>query len=252
MIRQSRIALVTGANRGIGLACARRLLAEGHRVAATDIAAPDAALFPEDRRDSLLCAALDVTDTRAAAALLDSMQAAWGSLGILVNNAGISPKLPNGKAANVLEITDEEWASVLEVNLSAVMRLCRLAAPRMQEQKWGRIINMTSLAGRARSRVAGPSYIASKSALIGLTRSLAEHLGPWAITCNCVAPGRILTEMALAAGEEVNRAYSEVIPLKRLGTPEEVAAAVAFLASEDAAYINGSVIDVNGGSFMPA
>ncbi len=252
MQSQNRIALVTGAARGIGLACARRLLQAGDRVVATDVAAPGPELFPADQRERVRCEALDVVDAAAAGALLGSVRETWGPLGILVNNAGISPKLPDGKAANVLAVTDTEWARVFDINLNAVLHLCQLAAPYMQEQNWGRIVNMASLAGHARTRVAGPSYVASKSALIGLTRSLAEYLGPWGITSNCVAPGRILTEMARQAGEEVNRAYAEVIPLKRLGTPEEVAAAVAFLASEEAGFINGAIIDVNGGSFMPS
>ena len=252
MPTQNRIALVTGAARGIGLACARGLLEAGNRVVATDIAPPNPELFPANQRERLRCAALDVVDTKAAAALLDSIHATWGPVSILVNNAGISPKLPDGTAANVLTVTDDEWARVFNINLNAILHLCQLAAPHMQGLGWGRIVNMASLAGRARTRVAGPSYVASKSALIGLTRSLAEYLGPWAITSNCVAPGRILTEMALEAGEAVNRAYAEVIPLKRLGTPEEVAAAVIFLASEEAGFINGTIIDVNGGSFMPS
>lgn len=249
---QNRIALVTGAARGIGLACARGLLDAGNRVVATDIATPTPEHFPEDHRGRLMCMPLDVVDSPAATSLLETIQTAWGPVSILVNNSGISPKGPDGKAANVLEVSDAEWSQVFDVNLNAVLHLCQLAAPYMQSLNWGRIVNMASLAGHARSRVAGPSYVASKAALIGLTRTLAEHLGQWGITSNCVAPGRILTEMALMAGEEVNRAYAETIPLKRLGIPEEVAAAVVFLASEGAGFVNGSVLDVNGGSFMPA
>jgi 3-oxoacyl-[acyl-carrier protein] reductase len=252
MRTQNRIALVTGAARGIGLACARGLLETGNKVVVTDIAAPDPALLSADQRERVWCAPLDVRDTQAAAALLETIKSSWGLVAILVNNAGISPKLPDGTAANVMTVSDAEWVHVFDVNLNAILHLCQLAAPHMQGLGWGRIINMASLAGRARARVAGPSYVASKSALIGLTRSLAEYLGPWAITSNCVAPGRILTEMAIQAGEAVNRAYAEGTPLKRLGTPKEVAAAVVFLASEEAGFINGAVIDVNGGSFMPA
>ncbi len=246
-----RVALVTGAGRGIGLACARALLRAGNRVVAADIAPPSPASFPEAQQDRLMPAALDVTDEAAAAALLAEVKNAWGPVGILVNNAGVSPKVEGGRSASLLEITPEEWETVLDVNLTAVLRLCRQTAPHMREQHWGRIVNMASLAGRARSRVAGVSYSSSKAALIGLTRILAGELGPWGVTSNSVAPGRILTDMVLQAGEAVNKAYAEVIPLQRLGRPEEVAAVVAFLASEDAGFVNGALIDVNGGSFMP-
>lgn len=246
-----RTAFVTGAARGIGLACAKALLDAGNAVAATDIATPSPDLFPEEQHSRLMTSALDVIDEDAAAGLLAKVREALGPVGILVNNAGISPKVEGGRSATLMEVTPKEWATVLDVNVTSVLHLCRLVAPQMREQNWGRIINMTSLAGRARSLVAGASYSASKAALIGLTRILAGELGPWGITSNSVAPGRILTDMVLQAGEGVNKAYADVIPLKRLGTPEEVAAVVAFLASDGAGFINGAIIDVNGGSFMP-
>lgn len=246
-----RVAFVTGAGRGIGLATARALLNAGYRVVATDIAAPAIDLFPHERQTDLMNTVLNVTDASAAASLLEMVKSQWGPVGILVNNAGISPKLEGGRSATLMEVTPEEWETVLEVNLTAALRLCRLVAPHMKELNWGRIVNMSSLSGRARSRVVGPSYAASKAALIGLTRILAGELGPWGVTSNSVAPGRILTDMVLQASEEVNQAYAEVIPLKRLGTPEEVAAVVAFLASDGAGFVNGTIIDVNGGSFMP-
>lgn len=246
-----RTAFVTGAGRGIGLACAKALLEAGNAVVATDIVAPSPGLFPQAQHPRLMTAALDVTNEDAAASLLDEVEENLGPVEILVNNAGISPKVEGGRSATLMEVTPEEWNTVLNVNLTSVLHLCRLVAPHMRKQKWGRIINIASLAGRARSRVAGASYSTSKAALIGLTRILAGELGPWGITSNSVAPGRILTDMVLQAGESVNKAYAEVIPLKRLGTPEEVAATVAFLASDGAGFINGAIIDVNGGSFMP-
>lgn len=251
MAPQVRIALVTGAARGIGLACAHALLDAGCRVVATDLTAPSEDLFPADLHHNIMVASLDVTDKTAAATLLDRVDGAWGPVGILVNNAGISPKLEGGRSATLMEVTPEEWDRVLSVNLTGALHMCQLAAPQMKRQNWGRIITIASLAGRARSRVAGPSYAASKAALIGLTRVLAGELGPWGITSNSVAPGRILTDMVLQAEEAVNKAYAEVIPLRRLGTPEEVGAVVAFLASDGAGFVNGALIDVNGGSFMP-
>lgn len=131
------------------------------------------------------------------------------------------------------------------------MRLCQLFLPAMRDQGYGRIVNVASLAGRARSIVAGPSYMASKAGVIGLTRAIASEMGPYGITANCVAPGRILTEMAQQAGPEVNQRYAEQIPVRRLGTPEEVGTSIAFLCGPDAGFVNGAIIDINGGFYMP-
>jgi 3-oxoacyl-[acyl-carrier protein] reductase len=120
----------------------------------------------------------------------------------------------------------------------------------MQTLKYGRIVSISSLAGRSKSVVAGPSYMASKAGVLGLTRAIASEMGPFGITANCVAPGRILTEMAMQAGEEVNRRYAEQIPVKRIGTAQEVGKTVAFLCEESSGFINGATIDINGGFFM--
>jgi 3-oxoacyl-[acyl-carrier protein] reductase len=244
--------LVTGAARGIGLAVTEALLRSGHRVVMVDRRRFAAAeLLGEDHLDAVQAASLDVTDPASVRRLEDSVRDDWRPVSVLVCNAGISPKLPSGRSAGLLEISAEEWHRVLDVNLTAVMRLCQVFLPGMQELGWGRVVNMASLAGRTASAVAGPSYMASKAGLIGLTRAIAAEFGPAGITANCVAPGRILTEMAAQAGEEVNRRYAERIPVRRIGTPAEVAACVAFLASEEAGFVNGAIIDVNGGSFMP-
>lgn len=250
-VAQDRIALVTGAGRGLGLACARALLDAGNRVAATDVAAPSPDLFPANMRDRVMCAPLNVTDTAGAEELLAKIRKTWGPLGILINNAGISPKKEDGSSRKLLEVPPGELEHVMDVNLTAALELSRLAVAHMRELGWGRIVNMASLAGRGRTRVAGPTYAISKGAIVGLTRCMANEFGPWGITANSIAPGRILSDMVLMAGEEVNRAYAEVIPLKRLGTPEEVGAVAAFLASEGAGFVNGTIIDVNGGSYMP-
>lgn len=168
-----------------------------------------------------------------------------------LNNAGVSPKRPDGRSSGILEVSEEEWAQVLGINLTCVMRLCQLFLPAMRDQGYGRIVNVASLAGRARSIVAGPSYMASKAGVIGLTRAIASEMGPYGITANCVAPGRILTEMAQQAGPEVNQRYAEQIPVRRLGTPEEVGASIAFLCGPDAGFVNGAIIDINGGFYMP-
>ncbi len=247
-----RVALVTGAARGIGLATARALLRDGCRVVATDRAGVAADALRGDWPEANAWAAtLDVTDTAAIAALRDEVATRWGAIGVLVNNAGVSPKKPDGRSAGICEIGADEWAFVLAVNLTAPLRLCQALLPGMRAAGWGRIVNVSSLAGRSKSIVAGGSYMASKSGVLGLTRAIAAEMGPFGITANAVAPGRILTEMAMQAGEEVNRRYAEQIPVRRLGTADEVADAIAFLASDRAGFINGAVIDINGGFFMP-
>ncbi|MFC7738933.1 3-oxoacyl-ACP reductase [Roseomonas sp. GCM10028921] len=247
-----RIALVTGAGRGIGQATARQLLQKGYRVVAVDRGgiAPDTLPDGIDP-DHLRVGKLDVTDAKAVIRLRDDVLREWGPIGILVNNAGVSPKRANGASAGILEIDPDEWAFVLSVNLTAVLRLSQAVLPMMRDAGWGRIVNVSSLAGRSKSLVAGGSYMASKAGVLGLTRAIASEMGPLGVTANAVAPGRILTEMAMQAGPEVNRRYAEQIPVRRLGTTDEVAAAILFLASEEAGFINGAVIDINGGFYMP-
>ncbi len=247
---QSRVAVVTGAGKGLGLACTRALLEAGNMVAAADVAPPDPAIFPEEQRGRLLPFELDVTDEKRAAELLETVKRQWGPVGILVNNAGISPKKDNGLSRGLMEVDLAEMERVMRVNLLSILRLCQLVAGHMKSLSWGRIVNMTSMGARRRG-ITGPSYVCSKSALIGLNRVLAAELGPFGIVSNCVAPGRILTDMVLQAGEEVNKAFADQTPLRRLGKPEEVASVVAFLCSEGAGFVNGAIIDVNGGIFMP-
>ncbi|WP_088154404.1 3-oxoacyl-ACP reductase [Achromobacter xylosoxidans] len=246
----SKVALVTGAGRGIGLEAARQLLAKDYRVIAVSregvdpqkLGGPSARLRTERA---------DVTDYAAMQALLDSARAAWGPVSVLMNNAGISPKQANGNSSGILDISPEEWESVLQVNLTSILRLCQMVLPAMRDQEWGRIVNVSSLAGRAKSLVAGGSYMASKAGVLGLTRAIAAEMGPHGITANAITPGRILTEMAQQAAPSVNESYAAQIPVRRLGTPEEVAAAMVFLAAEEAGFINGAILDINGGFYMP-
>jgi 3-oxoacyl-[acyl-carrier protein] reductase len=209
-----------------------------------------AALVGPDHAANILTYTLDVTDDSGIASLYQTISTTLGKVSVLVNNAGISPKQPDGKSSGILQLDPKEWAKVIEVNLTSVMRMCQTFIPDMQALKYGRIVSISSLAGRSKSVVAGPSYMASKAGVLGLTRAIATEMGPFGITANCVAPGRILTEMALQAGEEVNRRYEEQIPVKRIGTPEEVGQAVAFLCAESSGFINGATIDINGGFFM--
>jgi 3-oxoacyl-[acyl-carrier protein] reductase len=246
----SRIALVTGAARGIGLACVQGLLKKNYRVVATDRVAVDASVYGE-LGGAVRVETLDVTDHAGIQALRARIEDEWGVVSVLVNNAGISPKKPDGSSAGILEINDAEWDKVVAVNLTSVLRMSQAFLPGMQRLEWGRIVNVSSLAGRAKSLVAGGSYMASKAGVLGLTRAIAAEMGPLGITANAVAPGRILTEMAMQAGAEVNRRYAEQIPVRRLGTADEVAAAILYLASEEAGFVNGALIDINGGFYMP-
>lgn len=246
-----RVAVVTGAARGIGLAAAAALLQDGHRVALVDRAIEDIpASIPEPDRTRARVIRADVTDKAAMGAALQSLQQQWGAVDVLVNNAGVSPKI-EGRSAGILEVTDAEFDLVMDVNLRSILHLCQMCIPMMRERRFGRIVNVASLAGRTRSIVSGATYMASKAAVIGLSRSIASEMAAHGITTNCVAPGRILTEMAMQAGPEVNERYAQAIPVRRLGTPQEVGAAIAFLCREEAGFINGAVLDINGGFYMP-
>lgn len=246
-----RTVLVTGAARGIGLAIAKKMLECGHRVAMID--RDDAALktaakvLPANR---VLALAADVTDRETPATLDQAIRDRWEPVSILVNNAGVPSPKRNGRTAGFLELTDEEWSSVLDINLSAVFRLSRQFLPFMREQRWGRVVNIASLAGRGRTFIAGASYMASKAGVLAVTRAIANEFGRDGITANSIAPGLIDTSMAATRTAEANAAVVNQIPVRRIGHPEEVAAAAAFLAGEDVGFINGAVIDVNGGIWM--
>lgn len=246
-----RIAVVTGAGQGIGLESSKALLRSGHFVVMVDRKPFEgAALVGAEHSTNIMSHTLDVTDYSGVESLHQKINATLGKVSVLVNNAGISPKQPDGKSSGILQLDPKEWASVIEVNLTAVMRMCQVFIPDMQALKYGRIVSISSLAGRSKSVVAGPSYMASKAGVLGLTRAIASEMGLFGITANCVAPGRILTEMAMQAGEEVNRRYAEQIPVKRIGTAQEVGKTVAFLCEESSGFINGATIDINGGFFM--
>ncbi|MBD0271971.1 MAG: SDR family oxidoreductase [Acetobacteraceae bacterium] len=249
---RDRVALVTGAARGLGAAIAARLAADGHPVVLADVLdeAEHAAAALRAAGHEARAIRLDVSDEAAVAGLPGQVGDWWGRLGVLVNNAGISPK-PEGRARRVRETPTEEWRRVLEVNLTGAFLMSRACIPPMAARRWGRIVMVASQAARTKSRIAGAHYAASKSGLLSLARSLAVELGPEGVTANSVAPGRIDTPMARATAAGTNAAFLADTPLGRAGSPEEVAAAVAFLASDDASYLTGAILDVGGGSFMP-
>jgi 3-oxoacyl-[acyl-carrier protein] reductase len=227
------------------------LLAAGHRVALVDrdgdAVRAAAAKLPSDR---VLALAQDVARPDAGKDLDEAVRKRWEPVTILVNNAGIPSPRRDGRTAGLLETTVEEWNAVLEVNLSAALRLCRAFIPFMRERRWGRIVSVSSLAGRSRTYISGVSYMAAKAGLLALSRSIAGEFGRDGITANCVAPGYIDTAMAALHGADRNAEIAKEIPVGRAGTPQEVAAAIAFLASEEACYMTGAVIDINGGIFM--
>jgi 3-oxoacyl-[acyl-carrier protein] reductase len=241
---QPRVALVTGASRGIGHAIALQLAAQGCRVIGTATTEAGAgaitgALAAQGGRGI----ALDVTDAAALDAAIDALVKAEGGLHVLVNNAGIT------RDQLSMRMKDEDWDAVIDTNLRAVFRACRAATRPMMKQRWGRIINITSVVG-ASGNAGQANYAAAKAGVAGMTRALARELGARGITVNCVAPGFIATDMTDGLPEGVRTALLGQIPLGRLGAAEEVAHAVAFLASPGAGYITGTELHVNGGMYM--
>ena len=240
-----QVALVTGASRGIGAAIARVLAEAGFRVvgsATTDAgaAAISAALGPLAGGRGIR---LDVTDGTALDAAIDAIVKAEGGLHVLVNNAGIT------RDTLAMRMKDEDWDAVHDTNLKAVFRACRAAIRPMMKQRHGRIVNITSVVG-ASGNAGQANYAAAKAGVAGLTRALARELGSRNITVNCVAPGFIATDMTDALPEAQKAALLAQIPLGRLGQADEVAAAVAFLASPQAGYVTGTELHVNGGMYM--
>ncbi|TIN32499.1 MAG: SDR family oxidoreductase [Mesorhizobium sp.] len=251
-----RIAVVSGGTSGIGLACAEHLLATGHRVAifSQQAARVDEArerLFRKFGADAVLAETVDLRQPDALAGLFDKVRTTWNSPTVLVCNAGFSPKR-GGQRLAFGSVSLEEWGDVLAVNLTGAMLCCQLAAPAMAALGFGRIIFVGSIASRALPKIAGASYVTSKAALAGLARSLVSEYGPYGLTINTVAPGRILTEMTGAPDSPANQAALTRIPTGRLGRPDDIAAVVAFLASDQASFINGAIIDVNGGEYVPS
>jgi len=240
-----RVALVTGATRGIGRAIAVALANEGLHVVGTATSAAGASKVDEALSSHAGCQGivLDVTDGAALDAAIAAIVQQRGGLHVLVNNAGITRDMLS------MRLKDEDWDAVLDTNLKAVFRASRAAIKPMMKQRWGRIVNITSVVGAA-GNPGQANYAAAKAGVAGMTRAMARELGSRNITVNCVAPGFIDTDMTRELPEAAKAALLAGIPLGRLGTAEEVAHAVAFLASPRAAYITGTELHVNGGMYM--
>ena len=241
-----QVALVTGASRGIGRAIAQLLAERGFRVVGTATSEAGAAGIGEALAAHAGCRGivLDVTDGNAVGAAIDAVVRDLGALHVLVNNAGIT------RDTLSMRMKDEDWDLVLATNLSAVFRASRAALRPMMKQRYGRIVNITSVVG-ASGNPGQANYAAAKAGVAGMTRSLAREVGSRGITVNCVAPGFIETDMTRSLGEAQSASLLSQIPLGRLGQPAEIAQAVAFLASPDASYITGTELHVNGGMLMP-
>ncbi len=242
---EGQVALVTGASRGIGAAIALELAHRGLKVIGTATTDEGAAKISHALAAFPACAGknLNVNDATAAEALIDAIVKEHGGLQVLVNNAGITRDML------AMRLKDDDWDAVLDTNLKAVFRMSRAVMRTMMKQRYGRIISITSVVG-ASGNAGQANYAAAKAGVAGMTRALARELGSRNITVNCVAPGFIETDMTAGLPEEQQKALLGQIPLGHLGKPQDVAHAVAFVASPQAGYITGQELHVNGGMYM--
>ncbi|SES80907.1 3-oxoacyl-[acyl-carrier-protein] reductase [Nitrosomonas marina] len=243
---QNRIALVTGASRGIGRAIAQKLGSHGAIVigtATTQTGADSIGQYLSNAGIRGAGSVLNVRDADQVNSAFEAIREKFGEVEILVNNAGIT------RDNLLVRMKDEEWDEIMETNLKSVFRLCRTVLRAMMKARYGRIINISSVVGTI-GNIGQANYAAAKAGMFGFGKSLAREVGSRNITVNCVAPGFIDTDMTRALSEEQQQSLIQHVPLGRLGAAEEVASAVAFLASSEAGYITGSTLHVNGGMYM--
>jgi|TARA_R100001129_G_scaffold180432_1_gene158460 3-oxoacyl-[acyl-carrier protein] reductase len=240
---ENKVALITGASRGIGKAIAENLASQGAKVIGTATSDKGAAAISEYLGSNGEGLALDVTDAESLQQTIKDIEKKYGSIDILVNNAGIT------RDNLMMRMKDDEWDAVLNTNLSAVFKVCKAVVRGMMKRRNGRIINISSVVGTT-GNPGQVNYCAAKAGLVGFSKAMAKEVAARGITVNCVAPGFIDTDMTKSLNDEQKQAIFDNIPAARLGEPREIAAAVAFLASEGAAYITGETIHVNGGMAM--
>lgn len=233
----SRVVLVTGGNRGIGLATAKRFQAAGHRVAVTSRSGTG------DDLEGLLVVRCDVTDSESIDAAVSEVEESLGAVEILVSNAGVT------RDGLVLRMADSDFAEVLDANLTGGFRIARRVVKAMMRARWGRIVFVSSVVGLG-GQAGQANYAASKAGITGLARSLAKEFAGRNITVNVVAPGPIDTDMLAALSDAQRSAMLDMVPVGRLGEPAEIAAAIEYLASEDAGFATGTVLPIDGGLSM--
>ncbi|HEW78452.1 MAG TPA: SDR family oxidoreductase [Phycisphaerales bacterium] len=243
---EKRLAVVTGAARGIGRAIVLELLRQGRIVAGLDINAEQLSELENVVKEAgftVITRCVDITDTAGLTEILEALASEHGGVGILVNNAGIT------RDKLMMQMKEEDFDSVINVNLRAAFMATAFAVRSMVRNKFGRIINLSSIAG-IMGQAGSSNYAASKAALIGMTKSVAREVGKKNVTANCIAPGFIMTEMTDVLPDAVKDAAKQVIPVRRFGSVDDVAKAVAFLAGDAAGYITGQVLCVDGGMAM--
>jgi 3-oxoacyl-[acyl-carrier protein] reductase len=244
---KDRVAIVTGGARGIGKAIAIAFIREGAKLALIDV---DKGVLETAKneikkgRGEVIAIPCDITKSAEVKAMVDQVQKAFGRIDILVNNAGII------RRGTIDTVTEEDWDRVIEVNLKGTFNCCKAVAGIMKQQGYGKIINVSSIAGKMGDITSAPGYGPSKAGMDALTKTLARQLASYGINVNAVSPHAIETEMSAQWSEERRKEIIASIPLGRLGKPEDVAEAVLFLASDVASFITGEILDVNGGALM--
>jgi 3-oxoacyl-[acyl-carrier protein] reductase len=244
---KNRVAIVTGAARGIGKAIALTFVREGAKVALVDLDRDQLDLLKDEiskNKGEALSLPCDITQSPQVKEMVNQVWEAFGRVDILVNNAGII------RRGTIETITEEDWDRVIEVNLKGTFNCCKAVFGIMKQQGYGKIVNISSIAGKMGDITSAPGYGPSKAGIDALTKTLARQLAPYGINVNGVAPHAIETEMSAQWSEERRREIIASIPLGRLGKPEEVAEAVLFLVSDEASFITGEILDVNGGALM--